>query len=166
MFVFCQCSGHRLDLPSFPTRRSSDLQPKDFAHPVRLFDDRAPTYFVAQSGLVSAGGAAPDHQTTFATEKNEYKLADGSDTLEVPLTWTDAAGLAVRKVFVFKRASYVIEQRQEITNNGSANWTGNAYRQIQRVPPIVDTAGIKGYSNTERYSFAGAAWYSPSDKFQ
>lgn len=141
-------------------------QPKDFAHPVRLFDDRAPTYFVAQSGLVSAGGAAPDHQTTFATEKSEYKLADGSDTLEVPLTWTDAAGLAVRKVFVFKRASYVIEQRQEITNNGSANWTGNAYRQIQRVPPIVDTAGIKGYSNTERYSFAGAAWYSPSDKFQ
>jgi YidC/Oxa1 family membrane protein insertase len=60
----------------------------------------------------------------------------------------------------------VIDQRQEIDNRSAASWTGNAYRQLQRVPPIVDTAGLKGYSNTERYSFAGAAWYSPTDKFQ
>lgn len=141
-------------------------QPKDFAHPVRLLDDRAPTYFVAQSGLVSANGAAPDHQAVFSAEKNAYTLAEGADTLEVPLTWTDPAGLQVRKVFVFKRASYVIEQRQDITNGTAASWNGNAYRQLQRVPPVYDTSGIKGYTNTEHYSFAGAAWYSPTDKFQ
>lgn len=141
-------------------------QPKDFAHPVRLLDDRAPTYFVAQSGLVSANGAAPDHQAVFSAEKNAYALAEGADTLEVPLTWTDPAGLQVRKVFVFKRASYVIEQRQDITNGTAASWNGNAYRQLQRVPPVYDTSGIKGYTNTEHYSFAGAAWYSPTDKFQ
>jgi YidC/Oxa1 family membrane protein insertase len=141
-------------------------QPKDFAHPVRLLDDRAPTYFVAQSGLVSANAAAPDHQATFTAEKNAYSLAEGADTLEVPLTWTDPSGLQVRKVFVFKRASYVIEQRQDITNGTAANWNGNAYRQLQRVPPVYDTSGIKGYTNTEHYSFAGAAWYSPTDKFQ
>lgn len=141
-------------------------QPKDFAHPVRLLDDRAGTYFVAQSGLVSKDGAAPDHQATFTAEKNEYALADGADTLEVPLTWTDPSGIVVRKVFVFHRASYVIEQRQEIENRGSAPWLGNAYHQLQRVPPVVDTAGIKGYTNTERYSFAGAAWYSVADKFK
>lgn len=141
-------------------------QPKDFAHPVRLLDDRGPTYFVAQSGLVSAGGAAPDHQATFSAEKNDYALADGADTLEVPLTWTDPSGVSVRKVWVFKRASYVIEQRQEITNRTAANWSGNAYRQLQRVPPVYDTSGIKGYTNTEHYSFAGAAWYSAVDKFQ
>jgi YidC/Oxa1 family membrane protein insertase len=141
-------------------------QPKDFAHPVRLLDDRAPTYFVAQSGLVSANGAAPDHQAVFTAEKNAYALAEGADTLEVPLTWTDPAGLQVRKVFVFKRASYVIEQRQDITNGTATSWNGNAYRQLQRVPPVYDTSGIKGYTNTEHYSFAGAAWYSPTDKFQ
>lgn len=141
-------------------------QPKDFTHPVRLFDDRDATYFVAQSGLVSHGGIAPDHQAAFTVEKNDYALADGTDTLEVPLTWTDPSGLSVRKIFTFKRGSYVIEQRQDIENKTAASWTGNAYRQLQRVPPIVDTAGIKGYSNTERYSFAGAAWYSPADKFQ
>jgi YidC/Oxa1 family membrane protein insertase len=72
----------------------------------------------------------------------------------------------VRKVFVLKRGSYAIEQRQEITNKSEAPWSGNAYRQLQRVPPIVDTKGIKAYSNTERYSFIGAAWYNAGDKFQ
>jgi len=140
-------------------------QPKDFSHPVRLLDDRAATFFVAQSGLVSSTGAAPDHQANFTAEKNDYTLADGADTLEVPLTWTDATGLSVRKVYVFKRASYAIEQRQEIANKGTASWSGNAYRQLQRVPPIIDSSGIKGYSNTERYSFVGAAWYA-AGKFE
>jgi len=140
-------------------------QPKDFAHPVRILDDSAAHFFEAQSGLVSAQ-AAPDHTATFVAEKNEYALADGADSVEVPLTWTDPSGVSVRKTFVFKRASYAIEQRQDIANKGTSSWTGNAYRQLQRVPPIIDTSGIKGYSNTERYSFVGAAWYNASDKFQ
>jgi YidC/Oxa1 family membrane protein insertase len=141
-------------------------QPKDYAHPVRLLDSGDATYFEAQSGLVSGTGAAPDHQAMFSAQDHAYALAGGVDELEVPLTWSDATGITVRKVFVFRRGSYVIEQRQEIANGGTTNWTGNAYRQLQRVPPIVDTAGLRGYSNTERYSFAGAAWYSPADKFQ
>jgi len=140
-------------------------QPKDFAHPVRILDDSAAHFFEAQSGLVSAQ-AAPDHTATFVAEKNEYALADGADSVEVPLTWTDPSGVSVRKTFVFKRASYAIEQRQDIANKGTSSWSGNAYRQLQRVPPIIDTSGIKGYSNTERYSFVGAAWYNASDKFQ
>lgn len=143
-------------------------QPKDFVHPVRLLDSRDATFFEAQSGLMSVQGsaiAAPDHQALFSAEKTAYALGDAT-SLEVPLSWTDASGLQVRKVFVFTRGSYLIDQREEITNRGGAAWTGNAYRQLQRVPPIVDTAGLKGYSNTERYSFTGAAWYSPADKFQ
>lgn len=143
-------------------------QPKDFAHPVRLLDNGSATFFVAQSGLVGAQGstlAAPDHSALYHADKNSYAL-DAGDTLEVPLTWTDATGLTVRKVFTFKRGSYVIEQREDIHNAGATTWNGNVYRQLQRVPPIVDTKGIKGYSNTERYSFAGAAIYNPTDKFQ
>lgn len=140
-------------------------EPKDYAHPVRLLDSNASRFFEAQSGLVSAQ-PAPDHTAAFTAEKNEYALAEGSDTVEVPLAWTDASGVSVKKIFVFKRGSYAIEQRQEITNRSAAPWTGNAYRQLQRVPPVVDTKGIKAYSNTERYSFIGAAWYNASDKFQ
>lgn len=143
-------------------------QPKDFAHPVRLFDASDATFFVAQSGLISVQGSAvvaPDHQAMYRTDKTAYSLA-AADSLEVPLSWTDATGLSVRKVFVFKRGSYVIEQRQEIENKSANAWSGTAYRQLRRVPPIVDSKGLKGYSNTERYSFAGAAIYSPTDKFQ
>jgi len=136
------------------------------APPVRLLDYRDATFFEAQTGLVSGNGAAPAHDAVFTVAQNSYALANGADTLEVPLTWTDPSVIVVQKMFVFKRASYVIEQRQEIDNKGAATWTGNAYRQLQRVPPIVDTAGLKGYSNTERYSFVGAAWYNPADKFQ
>ncbi len=134
--------------------------------PVRLFDDRPATFFEAQSGLVSATGAAPDHQATFTAAHTSYQLGSGADTLEVPLTWTDPSGISVRKVFVFTRGSYVIEQHQEISNHSGQAWVGNAYRQLQRVPPVLDTAGIKGYANTARYSFTGAAIYSPQDKFE
>jgi YidC/Oxa1 family membrane protein insertase len=148
------------DLLAYP------LQPKDLAHPKRLLDTSDASFFEVQSGLVSAGGAAPDHLAKFNAEKLAYALVDGSESVEVPLTWTDASGISVRKVFVFKRGSYVIEQREEIANHGATAWSGNAYRRLQRVPPVIDTSGIKGYSNIERYSFVGAAWYSPTDKFQ
>jgi YidC/Oxa1 family membrane protein insertase len=153
----------RADLLAYPQ------SPGDSAHPVRLLDADDATYFVAQSGLVGAQGStlrAPDHDAPFTAERQAYALAPGSDTLEVPLAWTDPSGLAVTRTFVFHRGSYVIDQREQIANHGPVAWTGNAYRQLVRVPPIVDTHGLKGYSNTERYSFAGAAWYSAADKFQ
>ena len=136
---------------------------------VRLLDDKAPTFFEAQGGLVGVQGSAltaPDHNAPYVAERTAYTLEPGSDALDVVLTSGGDGGLVVRKVYTFTRGSYVIGQRHEIRNTGAAAWSGNAYRQLQRVPPIVDTAGIKGYSNTERYSFAGAAWYSPATKFQ
>lgn len=133
---------------------------------VRLFDTDPARFYVAQSGLVSSTGTAPDHNATFTAENTEYALADGETRLEVPLTWTDANGLSVRKTFVFERGSYVIEQQQQISNRGATAWSGNAYTQLQRVPQIVDRSGLKTFTNTEAYSFSGAAWYSPQDKFQ
>jgi YidC/Oxa1 family membrane protein insertase len=147
------------DLLNYP------VDPSAKEKPVRLLDDAAPTYFVAQSGLVSGTGAAPDHQAPFSAEKTEYALATGSDTIEVPLTWTDASGLKVRKVYKFTRGSYLIESRVEIDNGGAAAWTGSEYRQLQRVPLVIPGGGI-AFNNPEKFAFAGAAWYSPQDKFK
>ena len=138
--------------------------PSDKTRPVRLLDDTNAAYFVAQSGLVSASGAAPDHRAAFSAEKTSYSLASGMDTLEVPLTWQDAGGLRVRKVYIFKRGSYLIETREEVSNGSAAAWTGNEYRQLQRVPPVIAGGGY-GFNNPEKYAYAGAAWYSPQDKF-
>jgi YidC/Oxa1 family membrane protein insertase len=147
------------DLLAYP------IDPKEKDRPVRLLDTAPATFFVAQDGLVSAGSAAPDHQTVFNAENTAYALADGTEKLEVPLTWQDASGVKVRKVYIFTRGSYLIESRVEITNGTSAAWVGNEYRQLQRVPPII-TGGGFSFNNPERYAFAGAAWYSPQDKFK
>ena len=149
----------RTDLLAYP------LQPNQAAR-VRLLDSDPARYFVAQTGLVSSKSPAPNHEALFESAGHSYALADGQDKLEVPLTWKDASGISVTKTFVFTRGSYVIEQQQRVNNQSADTWTGNAYRQLQRVPLVVDHSGIKGYTNTERYSFIGAAWYSPEDKFQ
>ena len=138
--------------------------PSDKTKPVRLLDDKSTSYFVAQSGLLSSTGPAPDHRALFNSEKNSYALSSGVDTIEVPLTWQDPGGLKVRKVYIFKRGSYLIETRQEIANGTSAPWTGYEYRQLQRVPPVISGSGFS-FNNPEKYAFAGAAWYSPQDKF-
>ena len=140
--------------------------PKTTQPSVRLFDAAADTFFAAQSGLVSSTGAAPDHQAEYHAEQTSYRLADGQASVDVPLTWTDPSGISVRKVFRFERGSYVIDQRSEIDNASVAAWTGNSYLQLQRVPIVFDVSGIKAYTNTEHYSFVGAADYSPQDKFQ
>jgi YidC/Oxa1 family membrane protein insertase len=142
------------------------IDPSDRSKPVRLLDDSNEHYFVVQSGLVSSSSAAPDHRALFSAEKTAYELAPGADTVEVPLTWHDASGVSVRKIYIFKRASYLIGTRQEVSNGATTAWTGNEYRQLQRVPPVVAKNGLFSLYNPEAYAFAGAAIYSPQDKFQ
>lgn len=143
------------DLLNYP------IDPAAKDKPVRLLDDASATYFVAQTGLVSGNAAAPDHQALFTTEKTDYTLA--GDTLEVPLGWVDASGVKVRKIYKFTRGSYLVESRVEIENGGATAWNGNEYRQLQRVPLIIPG---NSFNNPEKYAFAGAAWYSPQDKFK
>ena len=147
------------DLLNYP------VDPTEKDHPVRLLDDAAATFFVAQSGLVSGSAPAPDHQALFTAEQTAYTLADGGAALEVPLTWTDASGLKVRKIYKFTRGSYLIESRVEIDNGGASPWSGIEYRQLQRVPLVIPGGGM-AFNNPEKFAFAGAAWYSPQDKFQ
>ena len=150
----------RVDLLGYP------VDPKDKTQPVRLLDDSAAHFFVAQSGLVSNGANAPSHKAAFTAEKTSYALAAGEDKIEVPLSWQDATGLNVRKVYVFTRGSYLVEMRDEIRNTSATAWTGNEYRQLQRVPPVTAKSGLFSLYNPEAYAFAGAAWYSPQDKYQ
>jgi len=55
--------------------------------------------------------------------------------------------------------------REEIRNGGTTPWTGNDYRQLRRVPPIIKKTGL-GLTNPESYAFVGTAWYSPELKYQ
>ena len=132
---------------------------------VRLLSDAPERFFVAQSGLVASSGSAPDHRANYLAAADRYELAAGSDSLEVPLTWTDGRGLAVTKTYRFARGSYLVEVRDTVANSGATAWSGSAYRQLQRVAPPVISGGAS-FTNPEAYSFVGAAWYSPEERFE
>jgi len=148
-----------LNYPAVP-RTKKDPDPA----PVRLLDDERSQYFVAQSGLVSNQGAAPDHRAVFQAAQTSYALAQGQDELKVDLTWSDAAGLKVTKTYALKRGSYVVTLDQKIENGGSTAWQGNAYEQLQRVAPVQQKSWWQNFSDPSSHSFYGAAWYSPEEK--
>lgn len=135
--------------------------------PIRLLDDGGADYFTAQSGLVSADGAAPDHRALFQAAKTSYALAPGQDALNVDLTWTDPSGIKVVKRYTLHRNSYVIDLDQQIDNGSGKSWDGNAYRQLQRIdrPTPQYKNFLQRISDQSRYGFFGAAWYSPEQKF-
>jgi YidC/Oxa1 family membrane protein insertase len=151
-----------LDYPVAP-RTKKDPNPA----PIRLLDDGAADYFAAQSGLVSADGAAPDHRAIFQTAQTSYELAAGQNALNVDLSWTDPSGIKVVKRYTLHRGSYVIDLDQQIDNGSGKAWDGNAYRQLQRVnrPEPVYSNFLQRISDQSRYGFFGAVWYSPEQKF-
>lgn len=133
--------------------------------PVRLFNSSSEKMFIAQSGLIAVSGnaAAPDHHTTYAHQASSYVLADGQDSLSVPLTWTDNNGLAMTKTFVFKRGSYEITLNQNIKNNTGKDWSGRQYSQLLRTPFNENTgnmltAGMRAYD--------GGVVYTEKDKYK
>lgn len=132
---------------------------------VQLLSSAPEHFFVAQSGLVSSQGAAPSHESVFVSESagDALSLQSGEQQVSLSLRWSDGNGLSVRKHFTLTRGSYVLSVRDDVENHGATAWQGHVYRQLQRVPPVILNSG---FNNPEGYSFAGAAWYSPDEKFE
>lgn len=142
-----------VDLLKYPVSIDKPKQP------IALLYDHSNGLFVAQSGLLASAGNAPDHHAIFRAAETAYELAPGQQELQVPLTWTGPNGVLVRKIYTFKRDSYVIGFEQRVTNNSKQTWTGRQYRQLQRTPP-------KSSGGHFRRAFDGAGYYSPDTKFE
>lgn len=155
------------DLLAYPSASRTHKHPNPA--PTVLLNTSAERYFVAQSGLVSSSDTAsedqPNHQALFHSEKPAYTLAEGQDTLDVVLTWHDAAGLKVTKTYSFKRGSYVIGLTQKIDNDSGKAWQGNAYSQLLRAEPPKPGGWLRSMADPEMRSFQGAAWYT-GEKFE
>ena len=127
---------------------------------VQLLGDRDGQFYIAQSGLISQNSPAPDHRTRYQTAADRYVLQDGQDSLEIPLTWTDASGVTVTKRYRFERGSYVVQVAFEMENRGDTAWSGSLYSQLQRIPPpkpkrnflMPRTFSGTGFYDGERYN--------------
>jgi len=153
----------RADLLAYPADPVTRQHPNP--PPVRLLDDAAGQYFVAQSGLVSANAPAPDHRALFQSAQTSYVLANGQPQLKVDLTWQQG-GIKVTKTYTLARGKYVVGVSQRIDNDTAAPWQGNAYQQLQRAPRAAHTGWFQNMTDPDAASFYGAAWYSPQDHFQ
>ncbi len=125
-----------------------------------LMTDTENNYMVAQSGLVSVNkGTAPSHNDIYRSEKSEYRLAEGQDSLEVPLYWENDNGVKVKKVLIFKRDDYVIDVNYLVTA-GSEEWKGSDYLQIVRSQPGADN------SNAFIHTYTGGVIYNEEIKYE
>ena len=124
---------------------------------VLLDDSDKARPYVAQSGLIGPG--LPNHRTAFTAKAGDYVLADGSDKLEVRLTWSDDKGVQVDKVYTFHRGSYVIDVSYEIRNGSGAALDPAVYYQLVHDSKVVQETKFVS-------TFTGAAYYTDADKFK
>lgn len=131
--------------------------------PFELFSDSRTDLFVMQSGLVAGGGGvAPNHYASYTAEAAEYQLAEGEDSLVVPLHWTDESGVTVTKRYTFYRDRFLIDLEHEVTNSSGEPWQGVQYRQLQRRPP-EQSGGLFG---TGSYTYTGGVISTPETRYQ
>ena len=142
-----------LELKSYPENKDHPEQP------VRLFTDQD-LIFIAQNGLIGDEGSAPNHHTVWKVQAQKFALTEGQDVLRVPLSWTNAHGVEVSKVYILKRGSYDIALEQTIHNNGTAPLSTRQYVQLQRKDP--------GDKNKDQFvrTYTGGVLYTPEDKYK
>ncbi len=130
----------------------------DQSKPFTLLQQHGDHTYVAQSGLLGKG--LPTHNAVFSATADDYRLAEGKDTLEVRLTAADTGEARVNKVYSFHRASYLVDVTYEIENLGKTALLPSAYFQLVR-----DSAAAEGSSKFVP-TFTGPAVYTEQDKFQ
>ncbi len=145
-------------------RRVELLRHKDAVDPSKNFVLLGPEHrYEAQSGLAGEGG--PNHRTLWRVLAGERSLGEGRDTLELRLAAEGRDGIAVEKVYTFRRDSYVIDVALELKNGGASPHGGFAYFQTTH---DGRTSG-NGNSLAQSFgaqSFTGFATFSAERKFE
>ncbi|QSX40876.1 membrane protein insertase YidC [Shewanella cyperi] len=120
----------------------------DKDEPFVLLEQLKDFTYIAQSGLIGRDGidSAAKGRAQYNASANEFVLADGQDTLEVPLTLTNDQGVTVTKVFVFHRGKFDIGVDYRINNQSAAPLQLQMYGQIkQTIKPTESSMMMPTY---------------------
>lgn len=128
----------------------------DKHEPVRLFDGRAASLYMAQAGYLSAD------QTTAPTHKDTFTLSSQSGDAQV-WVWDNGQGIRLERTLRLQPNGYLLGVEDKLINQSGQAWQGFGYQQLIRAEPAAGKSG--GLINPENYSFVGGAWYTPEDKF-
>ncbi|PYF80409.1 MULTISPECIES: membrane protein insertase YidC [Marinomonas] len=119
--------------------------------PFVILEDGSERTYVTQSGLVGQNGpdASPEGRPVYQSEKTAYTLAEGEDSLDVNLYYTDAQGVKYTKTFRFLKGKYRIRQLITVDNASSNTWRGTQFAQIKRDntpdPSQATSMGLQPY---------------------
>ncbi|MDT3275463.1 membrane protein insertase YidC [Shewanella sp. SP2S2-4] len=107
---------------------------QDKDQPFVLLEQTKDFTYIAQSGLIGRDGidSSAKGRATFSTAATEYTLAEGQDTLEVPLTYVGDNGVTYTKVFVFHRGKFNVDVDYKINNTSAAPLQVQMYGQIKQ----------------------------------
>ncbi|MCE4555441.1 membrane protein insertase YidC [Pelomonas cellulosilytica] len=135
-------------------QKKPDFQPQ----PVVLFNEGQ--HYRAQTGLVSAQGALPAHNTPMTAVPGDRDLKAGQDEVKLRLESPEVGGVKLVKTFTFKRGAYTVDVKHEVMNVGTAPVTPQVYLQLVR-----DGSTVTGGAAFTP-SFTGPAVYNDKNKFQ
>ena len=135
---------------------------EDRQRKVVLFDRSAERVYKAQSGLITAqpGVTLPNHWSAMRRVDGPTTLAAGSNELALRFESLGDGGVKLAKTYTFKRGSYQIGVKHELTNNGSAAVTPQLYLGLER-----DGNPARGESKWY-FTFTGPAVFTEAKKYE
>jgi len=140
----------------------AELETPDVAF--KLLEQGPRRTFIAQSGLSGPNGTdTAKGRPQFEASSENFSLADGQDSLQVDLRFTQDNGVTVVKRYTFTRGEYLIDLDYIVNNNSNSKWQAALFTQLKRdnsKDPSSESSSALGMQ-----PFLGAAYTSPEKRF-
>lgn len=142
----------RAELRGYPLHKDQPNQA------IALLNEDSAHFFILQSGLAGASQTLSGPNTLFTAPATDFRMADGAATLDVPLTYTNAAtGVVLTKTWRFTRGSYKVWVTQTLVNRSGAPVSAAAWARLTR------TAPPKGDEPPFSKTFTGVGFYEQKE---
>ncbi len=135
---------------------------EDRQRKVVLFDRSAERVYKAQSGLITAqpGVTLPNHWSAMKRVEGPTALAAGGNELALRFESMGEGGVKLAKTYTFKRGSYQIGVKHELTNNSAGTVNPQLYLGLER-----DGNPARGESKWY-FTFTGPAVFTEAKKYE
>lgn len=136
--------------------------------PFVLLEQTSDFNYIAQSGLIGRDGVdSTKGRAPYSVTADSFTLADGQDSLSIPLTFVSDKGVTYTKVFTFTRGQFNIAVDYRINNTSTEQLQVQMYGQIkQTIKPTESSMMMPTYrggafstqdTRYEKYNFEDMA---------